>query len=479
MKIKKKVLTSAAVLSMAGLIAACGNNADNDNADADMNNNAGADNGADMNDNDDNDNMDNMNNDNDSDNDADDMDNDANNDEEAAGDGEEVTITYARGQDTTNATDALIEAFEEEHPNITVEIREMPSDTGQSHDQYVTEFSAGDDTIDVFDADVIWPAEFAQAGYAMELDRFIESDEDVDLDEYFEGTVEAGRFDGRMWAMPKYTDAGLLYYRDDIVETPPETWDELIEMSEELMGEEGTEFGYLLQANQYEGLVVNAIEFMGSYGAEVLDDDQNVTINTPEAVTALEKMMEIVQSDIVPGNILNFDEPATENSFLEGQAVFARNWPYMQANTENEEMSSVVGNVSFSLLPAGDDGSAAGLGGWMSMINRNTNHAEEAWEFVKFKSGEEGQKLSAMEGGRAPTIESLYDDEEVQEAAPLFADEEFVETLQNAIPRPVTPIYPQISDIMQIEVSRALADEITAEEAVENMEEQIQSALDE
>src|SRR5699024_5411745 len=140
---------------------------------------------------------------------------------------EEVTIVYARGTDTTPATEEVIKAFEEEHPNINVEQREMPADTGQSHDQYVTAFSSQSPEIDVFNADVIWPAEFAQANYALELDRFIEKD-GIDMDAYFPGTVAAGKFNGKQWAMPQYTDAGVLYYRTDIVDEPPKTWDELI-----------------------------------------------------------------------------------------------------------------------------------------------------------------------------------------------------------------------------------------------------------
>ncbi|AOM82368.1 ABC transporter substrate-binding protein [Salisediminibacterium beveridgei] len=451
MKVWKKVVTGSVALTMAGTLAACGND---DNADNNAPANDAADNNA------------NENNVNDND----------ENDEEAAEDQEEVTITYARGYDATGATDVLIEEFMAENPHITVEFREMPADTGQSHDQYVTEFSAGDDTIDVFDADVIWPAEFAQAQYILELDRFIERD-DIDMDEFFPGTVQSGQYEGRQWAMPKFTDAGLLYYRSDIVDTPPETWDELIDMAGEYMGEEGTEYGYLMQANQYEGLVVNAVEFIASYGGAVLDENENVVVNSPETVAAIEKMVEIVESDITPSNINNFMETETHNAFLNGDAVFARNWPYMQAMTENEDESNIAGNSAFALLPAGDDGSASGLGGWMTMINRNSNHPEEAWELMKFMSSYEGQKISAIEGGNAPTMRSLYDDEEVQDSAPLFADPEFVETLENAVPRPVSPIYPQISDLMQIELSRALAGDISPEEAAENMEQAITDAL--
>ncbi|GAB3058865.1 ABC transporter substrate-binding protein [Virgibacillus ainsalahensis] len=397
---------------------------------------------------------------------------------EAAEDGEEVTIVYARGTDTTPATEAVIEAFEEEHPNINVEQREMPADTGQSHDQYVTAFSSQSTEIDVFNADVIWPAEFAQANYVLELDRFIEQD-GIDMEAYFPGTVAAGKFNGKQWAMPQYTDAGVFYYRTDIVEEPPETWDELITQASELQGEEGTEFGYLMQAAQYEGLITNAIEYIASYGGQVVDEDNNVVVDSPETVKAIEKMQEIVGSDFVPENILNFMEIETENAWIEGNAVFARNWPYMMSSSNDEERSEVVDNVEMAMLPAGDEGSAAALGGWMTMINRYSEHPEEAWEFVKFISGSEGQKISAVEGGRPPTLEALYDDPEVQEVSSLFANPEFREVLQTAVPRPVSPIYPEISDIMQIELSTALTGDQTAEEAAANMQSKIEAAMEE
>lgn len=403
-------------------------------------------------------------------------DNNTNNEASDVNEDEEVTITYARGVDTTGATDVVVEAFEKEHPNIKVEFQEMPSDSGEQHDQYVTAFSAKSSEIDVFDADVIWPAEFAQANYALELDRFIEAD-GIEMGDYFPGTVDAGNFQGKQWAMPKFTDAGVLFYRSDIVDTPPTTWDELIEQSESLQGEDDTKFGYLMQASQYEGLITNAIEYIGSYGGAVLDDDENVVVDSPETIKAIEKMQEIVQSDFVPSNILNFTEIETESAFIEGNAVFARNWPYLQASSNDEEKSKVAGDVSFTTLPEGDEGSASALGGWMTMINRYSEHPEAAWEFVKFMTGPEGQKITAMEGGSAPTIEALYDDEEVQDASIMFGEEDFVETLRNAIPRPVSPIYPKISDIMQIELSKALTGDIDAEEAAKNMQEKIEAAM--
>jgi len=389
---------------------------------------------------------------------------------------EEVTIVYARGTDTTPATEEVIKAFEEEHPNINVEQREMPADTGQSHDQYVTAFSSQSPEIDVFNADVIWPAEFAQANYALELDRFIEKD-GIDMDAYFPGTVAAGKFNGKQWAMPQYTDAGVLYYRTDIVDEPPKTWDELISKASDLQGEKGTEFGYLMQAAQYEGLITNAIEYIASYGGAVVDENNNVVVDSPETIKAIEKMTEIVNSDFVPNNITNFMEIETENAWIEGNAVFARNWPYMMSSSNDEERSEVVDKVEMTMLPKGDEKSAAALGGWMTMINRYSEHPEAAWEFVKFISGPKGQKISAVEGGRPPTLKELYDDPEVQEVSSLFANPEFREVLQSAVPRPVSPIYPEISDIMQIELSRVLAGEQSAEDAAANMQTKIEKAM--
>src|SRR5699024_12535179 len=156
--------------------------------------------------------------------------------------------------------------------------------------------------------------------------------------------------------------------------TPAETWDELIEQADELQANGDVEFSYLRQASQYEGLITNAIEYIGSYGGAVLDDDENVVVDSPEVVTAIEKMQEIVQSDFVPSNILNFTEIETEAAFIEGNAVFARNWPYLQASSNDEEKSKVAGDVAFTTLPAGVDGFASALGGWMTLIYRYSEH---------------------------------------------------------------------------------------------------------
>ncbi|MBM7691260.1 multiple sugar transport system substrate-binding protein [Peribacillus deserti] len=394
------------------------------------------------------------------------------------GKGEKVTLIYARGKDVTKGTDKMVEAFEKSHKNIDIKFREMPADTGQQHDAYVTAFNAKSSEIDVIDMDVIWPAEFAQADYVLPLDRFIQQD-GIDLNEYNQGALGAAQFNGKQWALPKFVDAGLLFYRKDLVKEDevPKTWDDLLAQAKAKNGQGGTKFGYIMQAKQYEGLVCNAVEFVSAYGGQFINEKNEVAVNSPETIKGLKKLVEIAKSDVVPGNVTTFAETETDQAYIEGQAVFVRNWPYEYASANDKEKSKIAGNVGVAPLPAGDKGSAAALGGWMAGINKNSKHPKEAWEFLKFMAGPEGQKIDAIYGGHAPTILKLYEDQEILKANPTFADKGFQDGLAAAVSRPVAPNYPEISEIIQIHVSKAIAGQETVEQAVQNMEKEMKEKL--
>ena len=402
----------------------------------------------------------------------------ATNDDKVEKKDKQVTIVYSRGKDVTKGTEETVKAFEKAHPNIKVKFREMPADTGQQHDAYVTAFNAKSSEIDVIDMDVIWPAEFAQAGYVLPLDRFIEKD-GIDLSEYNKGAISAAQFNGKQWAIPKFIDAGLLFYRKDLVkpEEVPKTWDDLIKMASSKKGQDGTKFGYAMQAKQYEGLVCNTIEFVASYGGKFIDENGNVVVDSPETIKGLNKLVEIAKSNFVPQNVTTFAETETDQAYIEGQAVFVRNWPYEFASANDKEKSKIVDKVGVAPLPAGDNGSAAALGGWQVGINKYSKHPKEAWEFVKFMAGAEGQKLGAIYGGNAPAITKLYVDPDVLKANPTFADKGFVDGLNVAVSRPVAPNYPEVSEIIQIQVSKAIAGEQTVEQAVKNMQKEIDAKL--
>lgn len=434
MKAWKKLLSAGVALTMAASLAACGGG----NKASDNNNNAGGGTAT------------------------------------APTNDQKVEITFARGKDVTGATDKLVEAFEKAHPNIKVNFREMPADTGQSHDQYVTMFNAGSSDVDVFDMDVIWPAEFAQAGYLQPLDDFIEKD-GVKLDDYVQGAVDAGSFNGKQWAMPRFIDTGLLFYRKDIVDKPPATWEELIAAAKADKGKGGTKYGYLLQAKQYEGLVVNATEFIAAYGGQIIDEKGNVVVNSPQTIKGLNVMKQIITSDFVPKNITTYTELETHTGFINGDSVFVRNWPYQYAIAQDPAQSKIVDKIAVAPLPKGDVRSAAGLGGWMSAINKNSKHKQEAWEFLKFITSAEGEKITAIVGGSGPTLTGLYNDADIKAKNPVFGDPNFLAGISAAVPRPISPVYPKISDIIQTQVAKFLAGGQTAEEAAKNMEDQMKA----
>lgn len=386
-----------------------------------------------------------------------------------------VKIIYARGKDVTGANQKMVDKFNELHKGkIEVSYVEMPTDTGQSHDKYVTVFGSGGTDYDVFDGDVIWPAEFAEAGYALPLDNYIARD-NVNLKDYMEGPIKSVTFKGKTWGLPKFIDAGLLFYRKDLAAKAPETWEDLISASKSLKGK--TNFSYIGQFKQYEGLVCNAVEFISAYGGQVVDGDGNITIDSDGTRKGLEVMKSIVKSDFVPNNITNFTETESDNAMMAGQTVFLRNWPYQWAEVQDASKSKVVDKVAVAPLPKGSARSAACLGGWVAMINKNTKHPDEAWEFLKFMCGPEGQKITALYGGSAPTLTALYKDSEITAKYPLFGDQNFVNGLSAAVPRPVSPIYPKLSDIMQQEISKFIAGQQDVNTTVKNMDTKMKAAV--
>lgn len=387
---------------------------------------------------------------------------------------EQTVINMFYGTDPSGALEQLISAFEEAYPQYKVNWIEAPASQDTSHDMLVTSLSAGESIYDVFTCNVIWPAEFSQAGYCLAIDRFIEED-DFDLSEYSQGYIDAYTFQGKMWGMPWYGNVGQLYYRSDVITTPPETWDELIEMCKENVGKGGTTTGYVMQAAQYEGLVCNALEFIGSYGGSVVDGDGNITVNNDGVRNALTMMKKLVDSGVVPANFNAFMENECTNMFSSGEALFMRNWPGAYATVTDPESSKVADNVGVTVLPEGTNGSAATLGGWGWMINRNSENPKAAWDFVKFVTGPEGQKINALVASQPPTYLPLYDDEEVLSANPHFAN--LRESLEAAVARPVSPIYTAISEIMQINISKVLLNQSSVEDAVVAMEQQMNESL--
>jgi multiple sugar transport system substrate-binding protein len=392
-------------------------------------------------------------------------------------------LIFSWGKDATGTLPTLIEKFNQQNKGeIRVTHRVMPSDTGQYFDQLRTEFQAGGGDIDIIGGDVIWPAQFAASGYIADLsDRF------TDADAFLPGPIQSNTYDGKIWGVPWYTDAGLLYYRQDLLEQsgfsePPKTWDELKEMALKAKQDAGTEMGFAFQGAEYEGGVCNGLEYIRTHGGEVLDpnDPSKVIIDSPGSVAGLETYHSMIADGVSTQAVLQYQEDPSYGAFLRGDAVFLRNWPYVYAVLSDPEQSDIKPEqVGVAPIPvSGGNRSYSTLGGWNFFINATSDKQEEAWEFIKWMTTPEQLKVNALEGSRLPVRRSMYEDQEILNNVPVakLGKEAIID---NATPRPVSPYYSDMSLELAEQFNGALAGEVSPEQAAKTLQSNLQSIVEE
>jgi multiple sugar transport system substrate-binding protein len=356
-----------------------------------------------------------------------------------------------------------IERFEREHPQIRVEREVGPHSSTALHDLLAQKLRNRDPSVDVFLMDVVWPAEFAAAGWALPLgDRFPEADQAL----FLEGTIRANRWRDRIYGVPAFIDAGMLYYRSDLLEKygfgPPETWPELVRQARVITEGERSEtpelVGYTGQFKQYEGIVCDMLELVESGGGRLVDAAEGRgALAEPRTLAAVRFVRDELIGEVAPRSVLTYQEPESLAVFLQGHAVFHRNWPYAWEVAGNPERSRVVGRVGIAPLPRFEGGrSVSALGGWQYGISAWSRRPEEAWTFVRFMTSPEMQRYFAVEASLAPTRAALYADRAVLERNPQFADQ--ARAFRQAVPRPVTPMYPAVSEVLQRFFSSAITD---------------------
>ncbi|WP_119066708.1 ABC transporter substrate-binding protein [Rubrobacter indicoceani] len=396
-----------------------------------------------------------------------------------------IEVIYSTSPSAQAVIEDLINQFNADHEGeIEVSFRPAPTDTSNAFDLLLTQFQAGGGDIDVIGGDVIWAAQFAANGWLADLsDRFDEGTRG----EYLEGPVEAVTYDGGVYGVPWFTDAGMLYYRSDLLDDsgfdgPPETWDRLIEMARTVQEDSGVEVGFIFQGANSESGVVNGLEYINSFGGSALDPDDptSVTIDSPEAVAGLEMERRMVESGVTPQAVSTYTEEESQASFLNGNAAFCRNWPYMYALGADEASSNITQDqIGVAPLPAGEGGqSASGLGGANYYINGLSDEETQnaAWEFVSFMTQEAQQKRFALESSLLPTRSALYEDREILDSVPVISLAG--EALENTVPRPVSPYYSDMSIDMADQFNDSLAGNISADRAASNLQEAIQTIVD-
>jgi multiple sugar transport system substrate-binding protein len=345
--------------------------------------------------------------------------------------------------------DSLLEEFRRSHPSIALETQLLPNDADVSHQYFLTALE-GRAEVDVLVADVVWVPEFARAGWIADLSSDFPRAE-LERD-FVPAAVSAVTLENKTWAVPWYLDVGLLYFRTDLVPRAPRTWSELESFTLEALRKNPELQGYLWQGRQYEGLVCNVYEAVWGFGGESLAGDR-LSLDTAEAAKALEMLRRFVQSGVSPSSVTSAAEEETRRPFQDGRAVFMRNWPYAFGELQKEG-SAVRGKVGISFLPteSGEPGFGT-LGGWQLAVNARSIPARRAAavELIKWLTSKEALVRLAKAYGRNPPRRSAYAELE-QEPFP-----QVLSILERARPRPVTPYYGMVSDILQSEFSAAIS----------------------
>ena len=340
--------------------------------------------------------------------------------------------------------------FAASRPGQAVELRAAPDASDQRHQLYVQWLNAHAGDPDVLQLDVVWTPEFAGAGWILPLDRF-----HPDTDRFFAATVAANRWNDRLYALPWFVDVGMLYWRTDLMDRPPESMAALEAEARGAMAD-GTPFGFVWQGARYEGLVTVFTEFLGAFGGGIVDGDGRVTVDGPAAVRALTAMRQQVTSGLVPEAALTWQEEQTRFAFESGRAAFMRNWPYAVPLLEDAAESRVAGRFAVAPMPAAPGGTpSAALGGSQLAVNAYSDQPEDAYALIEFLLAPEQVLERARLVGQYPPLRALYGTPALGEA--LRADTAaLADIIEAATPRPVTPVYSQLSEVLQIALHRAL-----------------------
>jgi multiple sugar transport system substrate-binding protein len=349
------------------------------------------------------------------------------------------TIVFAEsglgteGQQTQKA----INAFEAANPNIKVTVQVLSSDSTTYLSQLEHDFIAGSPTPDVFESDVTYPAKFAQAGWVLPLTQF-----KVETSQFFKSEVAAGTYNNTLYAVPWFDNPEGLFYRTDLIKTPPTSPAQVVSDAKAAMKADKTlKEGLAFEADKYEGAITSFLTVDSAFGGTLNPQD----VNTPGNVAALTWLHDAIYvNHIAPTAATGWQEGQVEQEFASGYAPFAIDYPFVESSATTAPVKGHIGYIPFPAGPGGTPGAA--LGGEMLAINAKTSHTAAAWKLIQYLTSAQVETTRAIATGDPPSLPSAYTST-LYAAAPYFAQ---VKTLNNyAAPRPVSPNYLTVSADLQ------------------------------
>jgi len=363
-------------------------------------------------------------------------------------------------------TNYLVKEFEAQNPGIRLQVIEGPNNVSLLEDLYTTAFLLGDSPYDLVNMDIVWTPKFAAAGWLKDLtDEFSEQD----LAAFSPSAIAGGRYQNRLYRLPTRSDAGMLYYRKDLLKAaglePPKTFEDVERISKTLQQQKAVRWGYLWQGKQYEGAAAMFVEVLQGFGGFWVNPDTlAVGLDQPEAIRAVEFLRNTISQGISPPGVTTYVEEDTRRFFQNGEAAFLRNWPYAWSllNADNSPVKGKVGIMP--MIPAAGESGGSCLGGWGLGISKTSKHPEEALKAIRFLIGETAQKQVVLDAGYVPTREALFNDAAI--VAKYSHYPELQKVVKNGVLRPPIAQYAQASDILQRYLSAALTNQQSSEQAM-------------
>lgn len=378
-------------------------------------------------------------------------------------------ITFVTGKDTSGVWPPIADAWNKAHPNEKVTVKQQSDQADQQHDDIVQHMQAKDSGYDIVTVDVIWTAEFAAKGWLEPL----KGKYAIDTSNMLAGPVKAATYNGTLFAAPFASDGGLLYYRKDLVPTAPTTWSQLISDCSKATSGMSCYGG---QFSKYEGLTCNAVEAIYGAGGEVVKaDGKTPNIDTPQAAQGLDFLVNGFKQGYIPKEAITYQEEPSRQAFQGGKLLFLRNWPYVYAHLTNDADSKVKGKFAVAPLPGLNGLGTSTLGGHSAAITVYSKHKATALDFLKFIETPDVQNNDFLKiGTLAPVIKAPYSDPSAIAKFPYLPTLE--KSIDTAIPRPVSPFYPAITQSIETNVYEALQGSQSVEAALKNIQAGIQQA---
>ncbi|MDQ3728890.1 MAG: ABC transporter substrate-binding protein [Actinomycetota bacterium] len=362
--------------------------------------------------------------------------------DDSAGAGTEISF-FIFNEPSGAYTEAATACSEESNGEYTISFEFLPAQADAQREQLVRRLGAEDSSIDIVGMDVIWTAEFANAGWLLPWE---DSAKEQVTKGVFSSVVESASFEGELYAAPYTSNTQLLWYRKDRVPNPPATWEEMLQQAEDIGPAEGQ---IQVQGNRYEGFTVWINSMIETAGTEVLSGPTEVALEEEATQEAIATMAELASSAIAPPNIDTSTEDTARLGFEAGESAFMINYPFVYPSAK-ENAPEVFEQMAATKYPAisEDLPSRPPLGGINLGVSKFSDHPDLTFDAISCLVQPENQVIAATLGGLPPVTEDLYDSKEIDKAYPGFADD-IRTSIEDAAPRPLTPAYTDLSLALQ------------------------------